>query len=72
VELADMRPGPEAFGLSATTGKLAEIVQLIFDNSTEHFLATERGPITARHTLGYQVTCAGIDRDGADAAWLPC
>jgi hypothetical protein len=43
---------------------------LILDNSTEHFLGTERSPIIARHTLGYQLTSAGIDRAGTEGAWL--
>ncbi|MER6685848.1 coenzyme F420-0:L-glutamate ligase [Streptomyces olivaceoviridis] len=36
----------------------------------EHFLATEKGPIIARHTLGHQLTSAGIDRAGTEGAWL--
>ncbi|GAQ54832.1 coenzyme F420-0:L-glutamate ligase [Streptomyces acidiscabies] len=70
VALADVTPGPEALELSACTGKPAPIVQLILDHSTSHFLATERGPIIAQHTLGYQLTSAGIDRAGTDGAWL--
>ncbi|MFZ3475854.1 coenzyme F420-0:L-glutamate ligase [Streptomyces sp. 4.24] len=70
VDLTSVTPGPEAVEISARTGKPAEIVQLILDNSTEHFLATERGPIIARHTLGYQLTSAGIDRAGGEGAWL--
>ncbi|MGV9337695.1 coenzyme F420-0:L-glutamate ligase [Streptomyces sp. NPDC003688] len=70
VDLAGVTPGPEALGLAARTGKPAPIVQLILDHSTEHFLATERGPVIARHTLGYQLTSAGIDRAGSDGAWL--
>ncbi|MGW3498160.1 coenzyme F420-0:L-glutamate ligase [Streptomyces sp. NPDC001020] len=70
VDLTSVAPGPEAVELSAKTGKPAEIVQLILDNSTSHFLATERGPIIARHTLGYQFTSAGIDRAGSEGAWL--
>ncbi|MER6916072.1 coenzyme F420-0:L-glutamate ligase [Streptomyces sp. NPDC000594] len=70
VDLADITPGPEALALSARTGKPAEIVQLILDSSTTHFLATEKGPIIARHTLGYQLTSAGIDRAGSGGAWL--
>ncbi|MFI1834645.1 coenzyme F420-0:L-glutamate ligase [Streptomyces olivaceoviridis] len=70
VDLADVTPGPEALALSAKTGKPAEIVQLILDSSTEHFLATEKRPIIARHTLGYQLTSAGIDRAGTEGAWL--
>lgn len=70
VDLASVTPSPEAVDLSARTGKAAEIVQLILNHSTEHFLATERGPIIARHTLGYQLTSAGIDRAGAEGAWL--
>ncbi|MFI7087576.1 coenzyme F420-0:L-glutamate ligase [Streptomyces anulatus] len=46
----------------STVGKL--------DHSTEHFLATDRGPIIARHTLGLQLTSAGIDRAGTEGAWL--
>ncbi|MEW2615143.1 coenzyme F420-0:L-glutamate ligase [Streptomyces sp. NPDC047880] len=70
VDLASVTPTPQALELSARTGKPAEIVQLILDNSTEHFLATEGGPIIARHTLGYQLTSAGIDRAGSEGAWL--
>jgi hypothetical protein len=70
LDLAGVTASLEAFELSAKTGKPAEIVQLILDISTEHFLATERGPIIARHTLGYQLTSAGIDRAGAEGAWL--
>lgn len=49
----DTAPGPQAVEISARTGKPAEIVQPVLDNSTEYFLATERGPIIAWHTLGY-------------------
>ncbi|MFF0963760.1 coenzyme F420-0:L-glutamate ligase [Streptomyces sp. NPDC003703] len=70
VDLADVTPGPEALDLAARTGKPAPIVQLILDHSTEHFLASERGPIIARHTLGHQLTSAGIDRAGTGGAWL--
>ncbi|MCP2258495.1 coenzyme F420-0:L-glutamate ligase / coenzyme F420-1:gamma-L-glutamate ligase [Streptoalloteichus tenebrarius] len=70
VDLATVTPSPEAVELSARTGKPAEIVQLILDNSTEYVLATEQGPIIARHRLGYQLTSAGIDRAGTEGAWL--
>jgi len=70
VALASVTPGPKALELSAQTGKPAEIVQLILDSSSECFLATEKGPIIARHTLGYQLTSAGIDRAGSEGAWL--
>ncbi|PCG87183.1 hypothetical protein CIB93_04915 [Streptomyces sp. WZ.A104] len=70
VDLASVTPGPRALELSALTGKPAEIVQLILDSSSDHFLATEKGPIIARHTLGYQLTSAGIDRAGTEGAWL--
>lgn len=70
VDLTSITPGPDALELSAKTGKPAQVAQIILDNSTEHFLATEHGPIIARHTLGYQLTSAGIDRAGADGAWL--
>jgi coenzyme F420-0:L-glutamate ligase/coenzyme F420-1:gamma-L-glutamate ligase len=70
VDLASVTPGAEALEVSAKTGKPAEIVQLILDSSDSYFLATEKGPIIARHTLGYQLTSAGIDRAGAEGAWL--
>ncbi|MHC3393951.1 coenzyme F420-0:L-glutamate ligase [Streptomyces lavendulocolor] len=70
VDLASVTPGPEALELSAKTGKPAEIVQLILDSSDGYFLATERGPIIAKHRLGYQLTSAGIDRAGTEGAWL--
>ncbi|OIJ89556.1 coenzyme F420-0:L-glutamate ligase [Streptomyces colonosanans] len=70
VDLAGVTPGPEALDLSAKTGKPAKVVQLILDSSSEYFLASERGPIIARHTLGYQLTSAGIDRAGTEGAWL--
>jgi coenzyme F420-0:L-glutamate ligase/coenzyme F420-1:gamma-L-glutamate ligase len=69
-DLATVVPGAEALAISAQTGKPAEIVQLILDNSAGHFLATERGPVIAQHTLGYQLTSAGIDRAGTTGAWL--
>ncbi|MGC4949050.1 coenzyme F420-0:L-glutamate ligase [Streptomyces sp. DT224] len=70
VDLADVTPSAEALDLSARTGKPAAVVQLILDHSTEHFLATERGPIIARHHLGHVLTSAGIDRAGDEGAWL--
>ncbi|MFI1965316.1 coenzyme F420-0:L-glutamate ligase [Streptomyces pathocidini] len=70
VDLDTVTPGRQALELSAKTGKPAEIVQLVLDESAEHYLATERGPIIARHHLGYTLTSAGIDRDGTDGAWL--
>ncbi|MFD7923990.1 coenzyme F420-0:L-glutamate ligase [Streptomyces sp. NPDC059740] len=70
VALADVTPGPRALELAAATGKPAALVQLILDTSSEHFLATDRGPIIALHHLGLQLTSAGIDRAGIDGAWL--
>ncbi|MER5822690.1 coenzyme F420-0:L-glutamate ligase [Streptomyces mirabilis] len=70
VDLAGVTPSPAALDLSARTGKPAEIVELILGESREHFVAGPRGPIIARHHLGYQLTSAGIDRAGADGAWL--
>lgn len=70
VDLATVTPSPQAQEISAQTGKPATIVQLILDESTEHFLATPTGPIIARHKLGYQLTSAGIDRAGTGGAWL--
>ncbi|MFE1958374.1 coenzyme F420-0:L-glutamate ligase [Streptomyces sp. NPDC059479] len=70
VDLASVTPAPEALELSARTGKPAEIVHLILSESTEHTVAGERGPIIARHHLGHQLTSAGVDRAGANGAWL--
>jgi coenzyme F420-0:L-glutamate ligase/coenzyme F420-1:gamma-L-glutamate ligase len=70
VDLATVTPSPQAREISGRTGKPAAIVQLILDNSTSHFLASERGPVIARHVLGYELTSAGIDRAGDDGAWL--
>jgi coenzyme F420-0:L-glutamate ligase/coenzyme F420-1:gamma-L-glutamate ligase len=70
VDLAGVTPSPAALDLSARTGKPAEIVELILGESSEHFVAGTRGPIIARHRLGFQLTSAGIDRAGADGAWL--
>lgn len=70
VDLANVVVGPEALELSARTGKPAEVVQLILDSSDSYFLATDQGPIIARHSLGFQLTSAGIDRAGAEGAWL--
>ncbi|MGK5543390.1 coenzyme F420-0:L-glutamate ligase [Streptomyces sp. URMC 127] len=70
VALDSVTPSEEALQLSARTGKPAEVVQIILDQSSGYFLATERGPIIARHRLGYQLTSAGVDRAGMDGAWL--
>ncbi len=70
VDLAGVVPGPEALELSARTGKPAEVVQLILDSSDSYFLAADKGPIIARHPLGFQLTSAGIDRAGPQGAWL--
>ncbi len=70
VDLTTVTPSAEALDLSARTGKPAEVVQLILDESDEHFVVGAHGPIIARHRLGLQLTAAGVDRDGPDAAWL--
>ncbi|MFG3136559.1 coenzyme F420-0:L-glutamate ligase [Streptomyces sp. NPDC048211] len=70
VDLAGVTPSPAALDLSARSGKPAEIVELILGESSDHFVVGERGPIIARHHLGYQLTSAGIDRAGPDGAWL--
>lgn len=70
VELKSVTPGDLALELSARTGKPAEVVQVILDESDEHFVVGERGPIVARHRLGHQLTSAGVDRDGLDGVWL--
>ncbi|MGH3937781.1 MAG: coenzyme F420-0:L-glutamate ligase [Pseudonocardiaceae bacterium] len=70
LDLATITPNEQAQALAKQTGKPAAVVQLILDESSEHFLATPNGPIIARHKLGYQLTSAGIDRHGTDGAWL--
>lgn len=69
-DLAAVTPSAEATEIAGRTGKPAALVQVILDNSDGYFLATERGPIIAWHTLGYQLTSAGIDRAGDGGAWL--
>jgi len=70
VDLGTVTLGPEAQELAGKTGKPAPLVQLILDSASDYFLATDRGPIIARHRLGYQLTSAGIDRAGTEGAWL--
>jgi coenzyme F420-0:L-glutamate ligase/coenzyme F420-1:gamma-L-glutamate ligase len=70
VDLATITPSPAALELAEQTGKPAALVQLILNESSDYFLPTPRGPIIARHQLGYQLTPAGIDRDGTTGAWL--
>ncbi|MEU9337912.1 coenzyme F420-0:L-glutamate ligase [Streptomyces sp. NPDC048290] len=70
VDLATVTPGAEALDLSARTGKPAEVIQLVLNESVSHFVAGGRGPIIARHRLGFELTSAGVDRDGPDGAWL--
>lgn len=70
VDLATLTPRPQALDLAARTGKPAELVELILRESVSHFLATDKGPIIARHKLGYQLTSAGVDRAGPHGAWL--
>lgn len=70
VDLATVTPSAEALELAARTGKPAEVIQLVLDESVTHFVAGDRGPIIARHRLGFELTSAGVDRDGPDGAWL--
>ncbi|MGW8375408.1 coenzyme F420-0:L-glutamate ligase [Streptomyces sp. ODS28] len=70
VDLATITPSAQALELSARTGKPAELVELILQESHSHVLATESGPIIARHRLGLELTSAGVDRAGPEGAWL--
>ncbi|MFJ5733971.1 coenzyme F420-0:L-glutamate ligase [Streptomyces microflavus] len=70
VNLATVTPSPEAESLSARTGKPAALTQLILDESVSYFVAGERGPVIARHRLGFELTSAGVDRVGTEGAWL--
>ncbi|MFJ2745445.1 coenzyme F420-0:L-glutamate ligase [Streptomyces sp. NPDC087440] len=70
VDLASVSVSPQARSLAQQTGKPEGLVQLILDESLDHFLATPSGPIIARHRLGYQLTSAGVDRADDGGAWL--
>lgn len=71
VEFTSVTPSEQARELAQETGKPAEAVQVILDESVEHRLASPTGPIIARHRLGYELTSAGVDRDRENAcAWL--
>jgi coenzyme F420-0:L-glutamate ligase/coenzyme F420-1:gamma-L-glutamate ligase len=70
VGLSTVTPAKEALELSARTGKPAAVLQLVLNESVTHFVAGDRGPVIARHRLGYELTSAGVDRDGPDHAWL--
>ncbi|MCI2421146.1 coenzyme F420-0:L-glutamate ligase [Saccharopolyspora sp. K220] len=70
VDLTTITPSQAATALAEQTGKPAPLVQVIINESRAHFLATPRGPIIATHKLGYQLTSAGVDRDGTTGAWL--
>ncbi|WP_344681399.1 coenzyme F420-0:L-glutamate ligase [Saccharopolyspora taberi] len=71
VEFSEVTPSEQARELAQATGKPAEAIQVILDESVDHRLATSTGPIIARHRLGYELTSAGVDRDReAACAWL--
>ncbi len=70
VELADVEPTNAAQELAAQTGKDPRVVELILQESVSHRVAEPCGPIIAKHRLGYELTSAGVDRDGPDAAYL--
>ncbi|WP_327359603.1 coenzyme F420-0:L-glutamate ligase [Streptomyces sp. NBC_01304] len=70
VDLSTITPSAQALDIAQRTGKSPEVVQLVLDHSTDHFLGTDRGPIIATHQLGLQLTSAGIDRAGSNGAWL--
>ncbi|WP_103529557.1 coenzyme F420-0:L-glutamate ligase [Streptomyces sp. SM12] len=63
-------PTAEAEDLAQRTGKPPALCQIILSESTDHYLASASGPIIARHRLGYELTSAGVDRDGDRGAWL--
>lgn len=70
IELADVEPSGAAQELAAQTGKDPRVVELILRESTAHRIAGPRGPIIAKHRLGYELTSAGVDRDGPEGAYL--
>ena len=70
VDLAGVTVSDEARRIAEQTGKPPAIVQLILNESSSHYLATEHGPIIATHHLGLQLTSAGVDRAADGGAWL--
>jgi coenzyme F420-0:L-glutamate ligase/coenzyme F420-1:gamma-L-glutamate ligase len=71
VDLASVEEvSAEAQNLSLQIGKDARLVELILRESTKHRLATLKGPIIARHKLGFELTSAGVDNAGEGGAYL--
>lgn len=70
IDLGTIQPSPPARQLADQTGKDPRVAELILRESRSYELATERGPIIAWHRLGYRLTSAGVDRDGAGGAYL--
>ncbi len=70
VSLEGFAPSAEALAVAAQIGKDPRLVQLVLRESSSYRLASERGPIIARHHLGYELTSAGVDRDSNSAAVL--
>lgn len=72
VRPGDVVPGEEARRIAAETGREAEMVQLILDESREILRATPAA-IIARHRSGHVLANAGIDAsnvaDGAVLLW---
>ncbi|MFZ4605590.1 MAG: coenzyme F420-0:L-glutamate ligase [Caulobacter sp.] len=60
VLLSGVAPGPEARALAETTGKTAEVAQLILAESGEVMRARE-GVVITRHRTGHVAANAGID-----------
>jgi coenzyme F420-0:L-glutamate ligase/coenzyme F420-1:gamma-L-glutamate ligase len=60
VDLSTIQPGQEAVGIGARTGRQAEMLQLILDESSEVLRATPAA-IIARHRSGHVLANAGID-----------
>jgi coenzyme F420-0:L-glutamate ligase / coenzyme F420-1:gamma-L-glutamate ligase len=65
VQLADVVPGDEARRIAGETGREAEVVQLILDESAEILRATPAAVI-ARHRTGHVLANAGIDASNVE------
>lgn len=67
VDLAAVKPGPQAEALAAATGKDPRMVQVILDESRE-VLRAEGGHLITRHRVGYISANACVDRSNVSPA----
>ena len=65
VDIARVRPGPEAVRLAEETAHTPELTQLILDESVEVYPYHDRGILMSRHRLGWTCANAAIDHSNA-------